>query len=278
MIEIIRDFHEISEFIGKLNKEKKTNIAFCSTENELILKDLNELDNSCFLGVREKGKIIALLGGDIYNNTCEVWGPFLQGDNAHLLPKLFEELKKEVKVGSFQFFVNEKNLVAQKFLDEIEAQFISAETILELINRGIEYEIDDDIYINNQDDYSEIASLHNLIFKDTYLQGSEMVEGIDEEKHLTSIKSDNKIYGYSYFEVSKEFNEGSIEYIGVKEEYRKLGYGEKLLKATLNIILNTLDIKELSLCVNNKNQKAINLYKKNGFVEKNIQHYYKIHV
>ncbi len=104
-------------------------------------------------------KKIALLGGDIYNNTSEVWGPFLQGDNTHLLPKLFEELKKEVKVGSFQFFVNEKNLVGQKFLDEIEAQFISTETILELINTGIEYEIDDDIYIKNQDDYNKIASL-----------------------------------------------------------------------------------------------------------------------
>lgn len=55
-----------------------------------------------------------------------------------------------------------------------------------------------------------------------------------------------------------------INYIYVKEEYRKKGIATKLLQ---ELIKENHDKENITLEVNENNQNAINLYKKLGFIE-----------
>lgn len=74
------------------------------------------------------------------------------------------------------------------------------------------------------------------------------------------------IYDYMYDRIE-------IEYIIVKEEYRRLGIATKLL----NYVEKKYDnIDNITLEVRESNMEAINFYKKNGFIEASIRkNYYK---
>ena len=63
--------------------------------------------------------------------------------------------------------------------------------------------------------------------------------------------------------------------IAVQEKYQRQGIATKLLKELINTA-NDKQVKTLSLEVDEKNEKAISFYKKNGFVLTNIRkNYYK---
>jgi len=70
----------------------------------------------------------------------------------------------------------------------------------------------------------------------------------------------NKIIGYLYY--SEIYDRLEINQFEVKKEYRKKGNGDLLLKELINSTK-----KNITLEVKESNVIAINLYKKNGFVE-----------
>ena len=66
------------------------------------------------------------------------------------------------------------------------------------------------------------------------------------------------------------YDRAEIEYIVVKDEYKRLGIGSKLLKYIEK------DIKNITLEVRESNTAAINFYKKNGYSIVSTRHnYYK---
>ena len=59
-------------------------------------------------------------------------------------------------------------------------------------------------------------------------------------------------------------NEGFITYLGVHENYRRKGYATRLLETALNWFF--LDMGKVSLTVHEKNDNALALYEKTGFI------------
>ena len=70
----------------------------------------------------------------------------------------------------------------------------------------------------------------------------------------------------AYFDYWIIFDRAEIATIGVKEEYRHLGYGQKMM----NYIVEQAELngcENVSLEVRVSNDKAIKLYEKNGFIK-----------
>lgn len=85
--------------------------------------------------------------------------------------------------------------------------------------------------------------------------------------------SDEKVVGYlGALDIIDDYN---IVGVAVDNSYQRKGIGTKLLKALIKIA-NNHQVQTLSLEVDEKNEKAINFYKKNGFELTNIRkNYYK---
>lgn len=79
---------------------------------------------------------------------------------------------------------------------------------------------------------------------------------------------DNEILGF--LDYSKMYENMEINYIYVKEEYRKKGIATELL----NYMITTNNFNNITLEVNIKNLNAINLYKKFDFKIINIRKNY----
>ncbi len=82
---------------------------------------------------------------------------------------------------------------------------------------------------------------------------------------------DNRSIGY--LEYSIIYDRMEIDNIMVLEEYRHMGIGSMLMDYIINIY-NEKKLDNITLEVRKSNVKAINLYKKYGFVEVGIRKYY----
>lgn len=86
--------------------------------------------------------------------------------------------------------------------------------------------------------------------------------------HILIYAKDNEILGF--LDYSKMYENMEINYIYVKEEYRKKGVATELL----NYMITTNNFNNITLEVNTKNLNAINLYKKFDFKIINIRKNY----
>ena len=77
-----------------------------------------------------------------------------------------------------------------------------------------------------------------------------------------------KIIGFILLRKRKKDNTMVLEKIAVDENYKKNGYGKKLLQKALDACVGCVRIE---LGVVSKNSNAIEFYKKNGFVETGVK-------
>lgn len=99
-------------------------------------------------------------------------------------------------------------------------------------------------------------------------------ELIEQKKDLKNVnnpfltiyiyKLDDKIIGF--VEVSKIYDRYEIDYVYVLEKYRKNKIGTKLINKVIEDGKKD-NIKNITLEVNKNNNPAIELYKKEGFIE-----------
>ncbi|MDR3063647.1 MAG: ribosomal protein S18-alanine N-acetyltransferase [Methanobrevibacter sp.] len=88
---------------------------------------------------------------------------------------------------------------------------------------------------------------------------------------LVSVEND-KIIGFIIFWIKDEFL-GHIISIAVSEKYQNNGVGRKLLSKAIELFA-AFQINKIKLEVKATDLKAINFYKKAGFVETNFLHSY----
>lgn len=94
----------------------------------------------------------------------------------------------------------------------------------------------------------------------------------DETYHVFSALKD-KLIGYLILWESDTY--GQIIDIVIEEKHRGKGYGFKLLDYGINV-LKGMNIKMVSLEVDEKNKDALKLYLKAGFIkEKTLENYYE---
>ena len=85
------------------------------------------------------------------------------------------------------------------------------------------------------------------------------------------ITKEDEVVAYGGF--WKILDEGDINNIAVKKEYRKMGFGKMLMEALIEKAKEQ-QIKAITLEVRVTNENAINLYKKLGFKEAGVRKKY----
>lgn len=118
--------------------------------------------------------------------------------------------------------------------------------------------------IANASDIPSILVLENSTDKDRYTRGMLLSSFDDKHTFAISCKDGEKIIGYVL--ASSVLNECSLLKIIVDVEYRRRGIGSELLKY-LDKIMIEKKVEKIFLEVRSSNLPAINLYKKNGYIQ-----------
>lgn len=277
-IEKAKDLEELSLFLSEMNKQKRSNIGYCGEKADEIYGKLKEdfvgIDGDIrfFVARSNTGEIMTAIGLDIDESSAEVWGPFNRNSSVELQHQLWEQLvNRNPTVQTFSFFINEKNIEQQAFMNELKAKKTGEHLILEIkkLDFNLASEMENTLF--TQSDFIAFEKLHNETFPSTYYDAKTITERLSDKNMLKVLKNEsNELQGYAYFEVDIEMAEASLEYIGICENAQNQGLGTMLLKEVLTEMFTFPQISEIKLCVDNANSQANHVYIKTGFKPKDI--------
>lgn len=277
------DINKISNFIAKLNRKEESHIAYCGDDSEEIENSLKEditdiqFDKS-FVIATEENEIVGVLGfdADMERNNAEIWGPFIEKGKWSIATDMWDKMLQLIPKGivTTSMFVNNKNYNCLGLADILGFSKNSEEIILEFKKSDLN-NLDEVCLIELAvEDFEAMKELHDKTFPNTYYSGEEIISRLNNHRKVFVCKEAKELTGYIYVEAEPEFGEGNIEFFAVNESQRGKGIGCYLLTMALRWLFSFNSIDSISLCVNSKNEKAINLYKRAGFKEKHQLSYF----
>lgn len=284
----VNSANEIAAFISKLNSMKQHHVGFIG-ENEQEIQESIEQEfgdqhslGKLFTLAYDHDKLIGLIGfnADFPEMKAEIWGPYIlehQGNYQQIAGELWEAgfSKLNGQINEFHGFYNQENSNANQWMINLGAQKKSEQTILKLCKPESPFQLNHPVQEITPEYISSFIKLHDQTFPNTYYDGQEIIDKLDEQCRLfIAPVSDEVVGGYCYIEGNPAFKEGSIEFISVAEDLRQKGIGKSLLCRGLNELLFNHHIEEISLCVDASNEGALRMYESSGFTRENTLNFY----
>ena len=280
----ILKIEEVASFIASMHKDATQYVGYCGDEKEELLQTIiHDFSNigweKSFVVTYKNNKIIGVLGFDVdeVKKCAEIWGPFIKAENweevaLHMWKELIEKMPFHIE--KFYGFYHVENNNCARLMKDLHAKEQDQHSIFSLSHNIVEERSICNVEEALPKVFKQFISLHNNVFPNTYYEGNEIIERLsDTNKLFVSMKND-KLEGYVYVEVNPEFQEANIEFIATAENSRRKGVGERLLQKAIQYIISFQGMKEIELCLNTNNDRAMKLYKKVGFEEKAcLQHY-----
>ena len=276
VIESPRDIDDLAAFLAAMNSEASQHIGYCGEAKDEIYdtltSDFSDIDlANSFMVAYEKEEIIGAIGLDIdlEDRSAEVWGPFVSEafKQTDLVNGLWEKVTAHTssQVDQYNFFLNLENIYAKEFAVSLKGEAKGEHTVL-IARKSESKKVIDEGVVDYNSAYAEgFAELHGQAFPSTYYSAQTILSRLSEQNQLFITTSDEQLTGYVYIEAEPQHGEGSIEYIAVSNQFHRQGIGKKLLTFALDRLFTYEEIEEVSLCVDNENEKAIRLYQSAGF-------------
>ncbi|NOJ69486.1 GNAT family N-acetyltransferase [Paenibacillus alvei] len=269
---------ELAALIVRLNREKQHHVGFCGDQAgeiaSTLREDFSDLDlESSFVIACENERIVGALGFDVdlERGVAEVWGPFIDQDSKwnEIANQLWETGMNQLggKAPTFYCFYNEENKRALQFTVAVQAEFLHTHLVLKCSRIAFSYAPVQTTLQEITPEYVEaFIGLHDASFPNTYYNGQEIISRLqDDHRIIIAVDQNESLLGYVYVEADPEAQEGNIEFIAVSPQAQGQGLGTSLMQEALRFLLIEKEIDEISLCVQEENDKAISLYQKAGF-------------
>lgn len=270
---------EVAAFIARLNNQSEHHIACHATEPRDVAHYLLEVHTpkpeESYLTGRLDGKLVAVLGVEYDLELKRAWfeGPFVDHpDWQQIAQRLYNEALK-LTPGS----VNDYELAGDLFNKNLEEFALKNQyrhhadaAVLNFLRRDLE-KLPNFRAEGLESRYrKQFIELHDNLFPGTYFSGVQLVEKLDKTHQAFVVSDEGTVLGYSYGTVVPSTGEAYIDFIGVREESRKKGYGERLLISTLRWMFNFPKVNQVGLTVKMNNPAALRLYEKIGFRRERI--------
>lgn len=271
------DIKDLAAFLENMNNDSSSHVGYCGEVKEgiyeTLLDDFSDLDLSqSFAVAYDEGSIVGAIGLDIDKDrfSAEVWGPFISDkiDDPYIADTLLKTVisYSSIQLKHLNFFLNKENTRGKEFVLKHGGVERGHHSNL-LAHRDELGEIKVEGIMEYSPSYEKtFSALHEAEFPSTYYSAQKILSRLTDMNRLFVLTNDAQhIKGYVYVEAQPQQGEGSIEYIAVSNHDRKQGVGTKLIKFALAHLFTHKEIEEVSLCVENENERALNLYRAAGF-------------
>lgn len=274
------ELEAVSIFLARINSVEESHIGFCGTDSneiaEYIDEEISYMD--CFITAYTNDELIAVIGfdPDYDSGDAEIWGPFIEEKSGHMIKELWgmmmENIPKEIH--TLHLFPNKKNKRVCELADNQLFERKNDQAIL-VFHRGDRHLVQDaSVDELSKEFFADMEALHDSTFPNTYYNGKQILEKINEHNKVFIITENNELCGYIYVEAEPKHGEASIEFFGVNQDKRGKGIGSKLLASALKWLFSFKTIESITLCVDSSNDNAIKLYEKVGFVLQHEMYYF----
>ena len=270
---------ELASFLTQLNGNRRHHVGYCGEQEEEVYSTLQEdfmengrLSSQRFTLIYDQDQIVGALGFDVdeEEKSAEIWGPFIDREGEQwyqLAEQLWVEGTSKLggSVTRYFGFYNVAHASAARFMEDKGGIKSGEHHVLSMQKHTLLTDAASGLQDFMPEYTDEFAELHGKAFPNTYLSSERMLQQLDENHRLLILTEQGQLVGYVYVVGEPEFQEGNIEYIAVSENFRRKGYGQILLDQALHYLFQDLQLEEISLCVDQDNAGAIQLYHRAGF-------------
>ena len=257
MIHIIRSVYECLDFVSNFSRDSDFSDFMLSDEEQLrnnLMKAIEKPEKHTVWGVYQENRMTGLFSFLILPD--EQYMEMLVGLSRDKVAyqEMLTHLKQNFPNYEVDFVLNPRNYLLKDQLEARNAEFAPEQNKMVLGTPSLP---DDtagtEIYTPQYQ--PQYCAIHN---QNVYWTGERIVTAPERFRTILAIH-DSKVVGY--LDVTKGFEENEIFDLFVLEDYRRMGFGRKLLA----MAIKTNQPNGMMLTVNVDNIPAIRLYKSVGF-------------
>lgn len=256
MIRIIKSYDECRDFFGCFHDDPNFSDPMLLNEEQLQNNLIKSIEKHCVLGVYQDEQMIGLFAFLVLRDEqyIEMLVGVSRKKEAYM--EIFHYLEQCYPCYNADFVFNPGNYLLKELLELKQAEFEPEQQkmVLGKPNLGIDTA---GVELYSEKYAQQYFAIHN---KDMYWTGEKVVQAQDRFRTILAIH-DGKVIGY--MDVTYCFDENEPFDLFVLEDYRRKGYGRKLLAKALE--LNQPN--GMMLLVDADNYPAIRLYESMGFAK-----------
>jgi len=271
------DFEAISTLIAEQNKRAETHCIHSDTGEDAhsICNEMTRLDAEgeiCFVMASIEGQVTSAMGCELDVELGRGWlrGPFivdLQNDWNASASVLFKGLLDVLPVSIHQLdtFLNVENRRGNDFY--FSQNFQQLRLVHVYLCKAPENPVPNTDLCKrlHPRQAQAFVDLHQTVFPGTYATGQRILDKLDDQHQVFVGEQENEMMGYLYAAIEEDTGDGSIEFVGVREEARGKGIGRKLLQTALYWLFEVKQVPQVLLVVNDNLANACSLYESVGF-------------
>ncbi len=265
-------FSNIARLIAAQNDMPESQCIHSGEEYASILKTMHKWDDVAeiaFAIATQDSRLVGVLGSEFDQDLGRgwLWGPFAPAQNweevaAALLEKLLALLPPAIR--RLDCFLNIANQRAYRFyLDHGFRESKSAHVYV-APRPATPLALSAPCSPLQPEQATFFCTLHDTIFPQTYYTGHDILDQLDDDHQVFVCSEGPDLLGYVYA-ILDESAEGYVEFLGVREDRRCQGLGERLLLTALNWLFDVKHVSAVGLTVSDDQTNARSLYEKVGF-------------
>lgn len=107
--------------------------------------------------------------------------------------------------------------------------------------------------------------LHDALFPGAYYTAERVISMIGRSHQVLVIAEGDQVLGFAVVSVEGDVSTGEVQFLGVRGDCRRRGYGKRLLLSAIDWLLDKARVQEISLNVSQELVHARGLYESVGF-------------
>lgn len=255
----IHSFDECEKFVHCFTANNFFSDPMLSNDEQIsnnLIKVIEKKENHRVIGIYENNDMIGLFSFLVL--TDEQYIEMLVGlsNDEEAYAVMYSYLKEHFCTYNADFVFNPNNYLLYNLLKQNGAEFDAEQQKMVYGNSDLKIDTAG-IELLTQKYISPYLEMHS---KDLYWTGDKVIEATDRFHTFIAVENETVV---GYLDVTHCFEENEPYDLLVKEEYRRKGYGRKLLAEALK----TNAQKGMTVFIEIDNEPAICLYQSVGFVK-----------
>ena len=230
------------------------------------------LDDSelCYIMALRDGRLVGAMGAEYDEALGRGWlhGPHVTAEDwdpvaAALFTRLLVALP--TCIGQLGAFLNVENLRGRRFYVQrgfVEREHLSHEFWFAPDRRVISDEGDCPPIRKEQE--PSFQQLYATLFPKAYYSGERVLEMIGQSHQVLVAAEAEQVLGFAVVAV-EESQSGEVQFLGVREDCQRQGYGWRLLLSAVDWLLDVAGVSRVTLNVGDELVHARGLYESVGF-------------
>lgn len=266
----IRSFVECEKFVHRFNADNSFSDTMLSSDEQItnnLIKAIDNKENHRVIGIHKNNVMIGLFSFLVLADEHYIEMLVGLSNYKEAYDVMYSYLKEHFCTYNVDFVFNSNNYLLYDLLKQNGAEFdveqqkmIYSNSVLNIDTVGVE--------LLTQQFIDSYLEMHN---KDLYWTGDKVIEATDRFHTFIAIENDIIV---GYLDVTHCFEENEPYDLLIKKDYRRKGYGKKLLAKALKMNAH----KGMMVYIEIDNEPAICLYRSVGFVKVDNQNILVAHL